>query len=134
MTPVQLFSCEPWKTLENQFCRESVNGCFWVNKIGQIKKKQILGFYRLTLRILTSKNCVLLSSIQKWLLGCFWLFSYAYTVNQVLYIPLSRFKITDVWKMWFIKYTVKMNDSSFRQVLREKSGLIFVLTLESAFS
>ena len=36
--------------------------------------------------------------------------------------------------MGFIKYTVKMNDSSFRQVLREKSGLIFVLTLESAFS
>ena len=30
------------------------------------------------------------NSVRGWLLGCFWPFPYVYTINWVLYIPLSR--------------------------------------------
>ena len=33
------------------------------------------------LRILTGKSCILLSSVQEWLLGCFGPFSYVCTIN-----------------------------------------------------
>ena len=90
------------------------------------------------LTLLTGKSCVLprFYSIQykEWLLGCFWSFSYVYTISQVLYIPLSRIKSTDGWKMWFIKYTVKTDGCSFQQVLRQRLGWFFVLTLGNALS
>ena len=40
---------------------------------------------------------------QEWLLGCFWTFSFVYTISQGLYIPLSLIKSTDVWKLRLIK-------------------------------
>ena len=55
------------------------------------------------LTILTRKNWVLFNSVQKWLVYCFWPFSYVYTINYALYIPLSRIKGAYVWKTWFIK-------------------------------
>ena len=64
------------------------------------------------------KNCVLFNSVQELLLGCFWPFSYVYTINYILYIPLSRIESTDVGKIRFIKQTVKMNGCFFQQVLR----------------
>ena len=33
------------------------------------------------LNILTGKNCVLLNPVQEWLFGCFWRFSYVYTIK-----------------------------------------------------
>ena len=83
----------------------------------------------LKLTIPTGKNCVLLNSVQEWLPGHFWSFLYVYTINEVLYIPLSRIKSTNVWKMWFIKQIVKMN---FSASFTGKFGLVFVLTLEKA--
>ena len=41
---------------------------------------------------------------------------------------------TDVWKLWFTKSAVRMNGCSFQQVLRQNFELVFVLTLENAFS
>ena len=59
--------------------------------------------------ILTGKNCVwliLFQNLLKWRLDCFWPFPYVYTINYVLYIPLSRIKEwVHNWKRWFIKWT-----------------------------
>ena len=38
-------------------------------------------YVKFNLMILKQKNCVLLNSLQKWLLGCFWPFSYVYAIN-----------------------------------------------------
>ena len=37
--------------------------------------------YRLCINDTHRENCALLHSVQEWLLGCFWLFSYVYTIN-----------------------------------------------------
>ena len=34
-------------------------------------------------------------------------------------------KSADVWKMWFIKWTVKVNGCSFQQVLRQNLGWFY---------
>ena len=61
--------------------------------------------------------------IIKRLVDCLWPFWYVYAINQVLsHLLLSRIKNIDVWKMWFSKYTIKMNGCSFRQVWRQNLG------------
>ena len=71
------------------------------------------------LTILTGKSCVFSKN------GCFAasdLF-HILTKSIKLYTFHSQvLKSTDVWKMWFIKYTVKMNDCSFQQFLRQNLG------------
>ena len=61
-----------------------------------VKFEQILLILLLlTLTILTRKIqyfSTILNSVQEFLRGCFRPFSYGYTINQVLYIPLSRIK------------------------------------------
>ena len=47
---------------------------------------------------------------------------FTHTINFVLYIPLPCIKSTDVWKIWFIKQTVKMNGYYFQQVLWQNLG------------
>ena len=42
-----------------------------------------------TKRYSQGKTGVSLSSVQEWLVGCFWSFSYVNTINSVLYIPFS---------------------------------------------
>ena len=37
----------------------------------------------------------------------------------------TRMKSADVWKMWFIKWTVKVNGCSFQQVLRQNLGWFY---------
>ena len=91
----------------------------------------------LHLTILTGKNCVfsvLLNSVQEWLLGCYWLFSYIQTINYVLYILLWRIK-----EYRCLKNMIHQIDSKYEWLLLSASfavkfGLVFVLTMENTFS
>ena len=73
-------------------------------------------------------------SVQEWLLGSFWPFSYVYTINQVLYIPLLRIK-----EYRGLKNAIHQMESKDKWLLLSASFttkfvLVFVLTLENAFS
>ena len=83
-----------------------------VGKIG-------LGLFSVSYNGLTGKNCVLVNSVQEWLLG--WPISSVYTINQVLNIPLHV-----LGEQMFEKC-----DSSNRQ----QKGMVtpFVLILENLF-
>ena len=61
-----------------------------------------------------------LNSVQEWLIGCFWLFSYVYTINYVLNIPLSRIKEYRCLKN--VTHQIERNGCSFQQVLRQSLG------------
>ena len=74
----------------------------------------VISFSIIPLMILTGKNCVLFNSVQEWLLGCFWSF-HMFTQSIKFYtFHYYVFKSTDVWKMWFIKQTLKMNGWYFQ--------------------
>ena len=48
---------------------------------------------------------------EKWLIGCFWPYSYVYPINLVLYIPSPHIKGTDTWKSWkFIQIDIRDTD------------------------
>ena len=75
---------------------------------------QLTGFYMMgntgrswvnirVLTILIGKNCVLLNSVQEWLLGCFWPFSYVAQSVKFYTFHYQMLKSTNVWKRWFIK-------------------------------
>ena len=81
------------------------------------------------LRYSQGKTGVSLNSVQEWLVDCFWSFSYIYT-NQLSYI--HSIISTDVWKMWFIKYTVKMDGCYFQQVY-DKIWIRFCLNTGKRF-
>ena len=76
----------------------------------------------LTLIILTEKSCILVNSEQGmagWLLLIFFvcLHNQSSSINSIMTV-----KNRNVWKMRFIKLTVKMNGSSFQQVLWQNLG------------
>ena len=54
--------------------------------------------------------------------------------NQVLYIPLSRIKCTDVWKNVIHQIDSQTEWLLLPASLTAKFGLVFVSTLENAFS
>ena len=61
-------------------------------------------------------------------------FLYVYTINEVLYIPLSRIK-----EYRYLKNVIHQIDSKNEWLLLSASvtakfGLVFVVTLENAFS
>ena len=71
------------------------------------------------------KNSVLLYSVQEWLLGWFWPFSYIYTINYtfIKYRCLKNFHSSNSeneWLLLFASFTAKFQ-------------VLFVLTVENAF-
>ena len=87
-----------------------------------------------TLTILTGKNCVLLSSVQEWLLGCFWPVSYVYTINLVLYILLPHVKMYRCLKKVIRQIDRKNEWLLLSASFTAKFELVFVLKPENAFS
>ena len=73
-------------------------------------------------------------STRKWLLDCFWPFSYVYTMNWVLYISLSRIE-----GYRCLKNVIHQIDSKKEWLLLSarftaQFRLVFVFTVENAFS
>ena len=65
-------------------------------------------------------------------LQCFTQFNIRMAVSDLFHVFTKSIKFytfyyhivrsTDIWKMWFIKLTVKINDCSFQQVLQQNLG------------
>ena len=79
------------------------------------------------------ENCVLFSSVQEWLVGCFWPFWCVYTINfyYTLYYTYKEYRC--------LENVIHQIDSKNEWLLlppsfTAKFGLVFVLTLENAFS
>ena len=82
---------------------------------------------------LTPFKCVLLSSVQEWLLGRFWPF-FTYLHNQLS----SIHSIITYLKVKCLKNVIHQIESKYEWLLFSASftvkfGLVFVLTLENAF-
>ena len=79
------------------------------------------------------ENCVLFSSVQEWLVGCFWPFWCVYTFTQSIkfyYILYYRYKEYRCLENVIHQIDWLLLPANFTA----KFGLVFVLTLENAFS
>ena len=79
------------------------------------------------------ENCVLFSSVQEWLVGCFWPFWCVYTINfyYTLYYTYKEYRC--------LENVIHQIDSKNEWLLlpasfTAKFGLVFVWTMENAFS
>ena len=121
------------------FCEQEIFKLFWWDYSlwkNFLKNYSGISKFNLSAWIFYSqgKTVILLNSLQEWLLGCVWSFSYAYTINQVLYILLLRIK-----EFRCLKNVIHQIDSKNEWLLLSASftakfGLVFVSTLENAFS
>ena len=86
------------------------------------------------LTILTGKNCVLLNSVQECCLAASDIFHMLTHSIKLLHIPLSRIRERRCLKKVIHQIDIKKEWLFLSACFAAKFGLVFVLTLEDAFS
>ena len=90
---------------------------------------------KFTVTMLARKNCVLLNLILERLLGCFWPFHmFTQSIKFFFTFHYDTLKNTDVWKDVILQIDSKNEWLLHSAGFAAKSDLVFVLTLENAFS